>query len=104
MTAQRKLIGNIQATVGDLLKDTMEERKRGYATEKEAWAELKERIENADGLVKQAKDLHKDMWSAAKENNEAAFGAYSDEMARVCQTLAALWLNAAVLAKIEVEA
>lgn len=46
LSAQQKLMGNMQATSAELLSGIMEERGRGFASDREAWAQLKENIEN----------------------------------------------------------
>lgn len=42
LSAQQKLMGNMQATSAELLSGIMEERGRGFASDREAWAQLKE--------------------------------------------------------------
>ena len=69
--SQQKLMGNMQATSAELLSDIMNERGRGFASDREAWAQLKENIENAESRIKTIKDVHKDMWSAVKDHNRA---------------------------------
>ena len=64
LNAQGRLLGNMQATTTELLEQTLKERGRGFASDREAWALLKESIENIEVLMKTIKDLHKDMWSA----------------------------------------
>lgn len=73
LSAQQKLMGNMQATSAELLSGIMEERGRGFASDREAWAQLKENIENVESRMKAIKDVHKDMWSAVKDHNGDAF-------------------------------
>ena len=40
-----RLMANLQAAVAEAVSGTMEERGRGFASDREAWAELKECIE-----------------------------------------------------------
>ena len=61
LSAQQKLMGNMQATSAELLSGIMEERGRGFASDREAWAQLKENIENVESRMKAIKDVHKDM-------------------------------------------
>lgn len=68
LSAQQKLMGNMQATSVELLSGIMEERGRGFASDREAWAQLKENIENVESRMKAIKDVHKDMWSAVKDH------------------------------------
>ena len=39
-----RLMANLQAAVAEAVSGTMEERGRGFASDREAWAELKECI------------------------------------------------------------
>lgn len=61
LSAQQKLMGNMQATSAELLSGIMEERGRGFASDREAWAQLKENIENVESRMKAIKDVHKDV-------------------------------------------
>lgn len=90
LSAQQKLMGNMQATSAELLSGIMEERGRGFASDREAWAQLKENIENVESRMKAIKDVHKDMWSAVKDHKRSAI------------LLAMEWTNASVLANIAV--
>lgn len=56
LSAQQKLMGNMQATSAELLSGIMEERGRGFASDREAWAQLKENIENVESRMKAIKD------------------------------------------------
>ena len=82
LSAQQKLMGNMQATSAELLSGIMEERGRGFASDREAWAQLKENIENVESRMKAIKDVHKDMRSAVKDHNGDAFCALAGEFQR----------------------
>lgn len=43
-----RLMANLQAAVAEAVSGTMEERGRGFASDREAWAELKECIERTN--------------------------------------------------------
>lgn len=77
------LLGNMQVAETQLVADLYDERGRGFASTKEAWAQLKENLEKIEAGVKQLKDLHKEMWPAVKENNQNAFAALANEFQRV---------------------
>lgn len=49
-----RLMANLQAAVAEAVSGTMEERGRGFASDREAWAELKECIERT-------KQMHTDI-------------------------------------------
>ena len=102
LSAQQKLMGNMQATSAELLSGIMEERGRGFASDREAWAQLKENIENVESRMKAIKDVHKDMWSAVKGHNGDAFCTLAGEFQRSAILLAMEWTNASVLANIAV--
>ena len=92
-----RLMANLQAAVAEAVSGTMEERGRGFASDREAWAELKECIERT-------KQMHTDMemWSAVKDRNEDAFAALSQEFERSSRILAEEWAQTSALAKIAV--
>lgn len=98
LSAQQKLMGNMQATSAELLSGIMDERGRGFASDREAWAQLKENIENVESRMKAIKEVHKDMWSAVKDH----FCALAGEFQRSAILLAMEWTNASVLANIAV--
>ena len=93
-----RLMANLQAAVAEAVSGTMEERGRGFASDREAWAELKECIER----TKQMQKVHKEMWSAVKDRNEDAFAALSQEFERSSRILAEEWAQTSALAKIAV--
>lgn len=100
MKASIVLASNLQAAMGDLLRGVIEERGRGFASDKEAWADLKEHIETGKKMVGDAEKIHKDMWDAVKENNPDAFGILGNEIERNAMQQAAVWLMIATLAKL----
>ena len=74
-----RLMANLQAAVAEAVSGTMEERGRGFASDREAWAELKECIERTKQMHTDIEKVHKEMWSAVKDRNEDAFAALSQE-------------------------
>ena len=70
-----RLMANLQAAVAEAVSGTMEERGRGFASDREAWAELKECIERTKRMHTDIEKVHKEMWSAVKDRNEDAFAA-----------------------------
>lgn len=102
LNAQGRLLGNMQATTTELLEQTLKERGRGFASDREAWAQMKENIESVEARMKTIKDLHKDMWSAVKDHNEDAFCALSNEFQRSALMLSMEWATASVMANIAV--
>lgn len=103
LSTRVKLMGNLQAAIAEALAGTMEERGRGFASDREAWAELKEHLEKAQSMSKDTEKVHKEMWDAVKDHNGDAFCALAQEFERGAARLAEQWTNASVLAKIAVE-
>lgn len=103
LSARIRMEGNLQAAIAEMMQGTMDERGRGFASDREAWAELKERIENAASAAKDIEKLHKEMWEAVKDNNGDAFCALAQEFERSAARLAAEWTTTAVMGKIAVE-
>lgn len=97
-----RLMANLQAAVAEAVSGTMEERGRGFASDREAWAELKECIERTKQMHTDIEKVHKEMWSAVKDRNEDAFAAISQEFERSSRILAEEWAQTSALAKIAV--
>lgn len=97
-----RLMANLQAAVAEAVSGTMEERGRGFASDREAWAELKECIERTKQMYTDIEKVHKEMWSAVKDRNEDAFAALSQEFERSSRILAEEWAQTSALAKIAV--
>ena len=57
-----RLMANLQAAVAEAVSGTMEERGRGFASDREAWAELKECIERTKQMHTDIEKVHKEMW------------------------------------------
>ena len=103
LSPKTKLSGNIQAAMAEMLKDIVENRGGGYASDHEAWAELKEYLENLKQMHSDIEKVHKEMWSAVKDHNADAFCALAQEFSRSATVLATDWTVSAALAKIAVE-
>ena len=97
-----RLMANLQAAVAEAVSGTMEERGRGFASDREAWAELKECIERTKQMHTDIEKVRKEMWIAVKDRNEDAFAALSQEFERSSRILAEEWAQTSALAKIAV--
>ena len=102
VSSRVRLMGNLQAAITEAVSGTMEERGRGFASDREAWAELKECVERTAQMHKDIEKLHKEMWSAVKDHNGDAFAALSQEFERSSARLAEEWAKTSALAKIAV--
>ena len=100
MKASIILASNLQNAMAELIKGVLDERGRGFASDKEAWAELKEHIETGKNMVGDAEKLHKEMWKAVMGNNPDAFGVIGDEIERNAMQQAAVWVMIAAVARI----
>ena len=94
------LASNLQNAMAELIKGVLDERGRGFASDKEAWAELKEHIETGKRLVGDAEKLHKEMWKAVMENNPDAFGVIGSEIEHNAMQQAAVWIMIAAVARL----
>lgn len=97
-----RLMGDLQAAVAEALIGTLRERGRGFASDREAWAELKECIERTKQMHSDIEKVHKEMWSAVKDRNGDAFTALAQEFERSATRLAEEWAQASALAKIAI--
>ena len=94
-----RLMGDLQAAVTEALTGTLRERGRGFASEREAWAELKECVERTKQMHSAIEKVHKEMWDAVKERNGDAFTALAQEFERSATRLAEEWAQTSALAK-----
>lgn len=102
VSARVKLMGNMQAAITEAVSGTLEERGRGFASDREAWAELKECIERTKQSQKDIEKVHTEMWSAVKERNGDAFTVLAQEFERASARLAEDWAQTSALAKLAV--
>lgn len=102
VSARVKLMGDLQAAITEAMTGTLYERRRGFASDREAWAELKECVERAKQAHSSIEKLHKEMWSAVTERNDDAFIALAQELERDAARLAEQWAQTSALAKIAV--
>lgn len=93
LSAQQKLLADMQAACTELMDGIWKERGRGFASDREAWALLKEQLEGAAARAKNVSEIHKEMWDAVKEHNGDAFGALLAEMQRSALLMAMDWAN-----------
>lgn len=97
-----RLMGDLQAAVTEALTGTLRERGRGFASDREAWAELKECVERTKKMHSDIEKVHKEMWSAVTDHNGDTFAALSQEFERSATRLAEEWAQTSALAKIAV--
>lgn len=102
VSARVKLMGDLQAAITEAMTGTLYERRRGFASDREAWTELKECVERAKQAHSNIEKLHKEMWSAVTDRNEDAFTALAQELERSAAHLAEAWAQTSALAKIAV--
>lgn len=103
LSARVKLQGDLHAVTAEFLSGLMKERGRGFASDREAWAELKERLEVTSAVTKGIEKVHKEMWDAVRDKNGDAACALASEMERSARMMAEEWVVTAVMAKIAVE-
>lgn len=97
-----RLMGDLEVAVTVALDGTLQERGRGFASDREAWAELKECVERAKKMHADVEKIHKEMWAAVTEHNGDAFAALAQEFERSAKQLAEEWAQMSALAKIAV--
>lgn len=89
------------ASAGEDEKLTLEtERGRGFSSDKEAWAELKELIERHDDAVKKVKKVHGELWNAIAERNEDSIPVLLAELTRSAEDVSREALGLLVSAKL----
>lgn len=102
VSSRVRLMGDMGAAITETMTGTLRERGRGFASDREAWAELKECIERTKQMHSSLEKVHKEMWDAVKERNGDAFTALAQELERSAARLAEEWAQTSALAKIAV--
>ncbi len=97
------LIGAVQSARTEAVLSCLKRQGRGFASDREAWAELKLRHEQLKPGLKSMEDMLKEMWAAVKEGNEDAVSAYSQNLESTATTLACDLLYLAAAAKISAD-
>ncbi len=95
-------MGDMGAAITETMTGTLRERGRGFASDREAWAELKECIERTKQMHSSLEKVHKEMWDAVKDRNGDAFTDLAQELERSAARLAEEWAQTSALAKIAV--
>lgn len=102
VSSRVRLMGDMGAAITEAMTGTLRERGRGFASDREAWAELKECIERTKQMHSSLEKVHKEMWDAVKDRNGDAFTALAQELERSAARLAEEWAQTSALAKIAV--
>ncbi len=98
-----KAYADLQTAVAEQVAALTEQRGRGFASDKESWADLRKRVEECDDLLKNIKNVQKDMWKAIRENDPDAYGALAAELVRESMTMTTNWLGIAAASKVALE-
>ena len=98
-----KAYADLQAAVAEQVAALTEQRGRGFASDKESWADLRKRVEECDDLLKNIKNVQKDMWKAIRENDPDAYGALAAELVRESMTMTTNWLGITAASKLALE-
>ena len=103
MSPKMALTQQINDAVTIFRRDEVEDRGRGYASDAEAWAEIKISFEKAKKLAADLDKVQKEIWEAVRDDEEDAFGPLVQAFARSALFAAAEWAEAAGKAMIAVE-
>ncbi len=98
-----KAYADLQAAVAEQVAALTEQRGRGFASDKESWADLRKRVEECDDLLKNIENVQKDMWKAIRENDPDTYGALAAELVRESMTMTTNWLGIAAASKVALE-
>lgn len=96
--SEKNIITLLLEAKTDYFETLHSQRGRGFASDKEAWAEMKAALERLDKLNTDVKKLHKEMWASIAEKNEDSVSAYTGEIERTAFALATEWLELAAVA------
>ena len=98
-----KAYADLQTAVAEQVAALTEQRGRGFASDKESWADLRKRVEECDDLLKNIKNVQKDMWKAIRQNDPDAYGALAAELVRESMTMTTNWLGITAASKLALE-
>lgn len=98
-----KAYADLQAAVAEQVAALTEQRGRGFASDKESWADLRKRVEECDDLLKNIKNVQKDMWNAIRKNDPDTYGTLAAELVRESMTMTTNWLGIAAASKVALE-
>ena len=98
-----KVYADLQAAVAEAVAAMTEQRGRGYASDKESWADPAKRVEECDDLLKNIKKVQKDMWKAIRENDPDSYGTLSAELLREALAMTMNWLGVTAASKVALE-
>ena len=98
-----KVYADFQSAIAEQIAAMTEQRGRGYASDKESWADLQKRVEECDDLLKNVKKVQKDMWKAIRENDPDSYGALTAELVRESMDMTANWLGITAAVKLALE-
>ena len=98
-----KAYADLQAALAEQVVALTEQRGRGVASDKESWADLRKRVEECDDLLKNIKNVQKDMWKAIRENDPDTYGALAAELVRESMSMTTNWLGIAAASKVALE-
>ena len=90
-----KAYADLQAAVAEQVAALTEQRGRGFASDKESWADLRKRVEECDDLLKNIKNV--------RENDPDTYGALAAELVRESMTMTTNWLGIAAASKVALE-
>ena len=83
-----RIESDVKAAIAEAVDGTLRARGRGYASGKEAWADIKGNVEMIKKICAELERLHKDMWDAAKKGDETELYAYADAVEKGAAALA----------------
>lgn len=97
------IMGAIHSAKTEAVLSSLKRMGRGFASDREAWAELKLRHEQLKPALKSLEDALKEMWGAVKENNGDAVSAYCQAIENGASQLAGDLLFIAAAAQIHAD-
>lgn len=98
-----RLYADLQSVMAQRVEALVNQRGRGFASDKESWADLRKRVEECDDLMKSIKTVQKDMWKAIRDNDPDAYGALVAELIRESMTMTVNWLGITAASKVALE-
>lgn len=93
---------SVSACAADAMIATVNDRGRGFASDREAWAEAKILLERVKEKLKDAEDCHKEMWKSIKSGEDDACTALCQQLGKELATCAALAVQGSAVCQLAV--
>jgi len=102
VTTMLDVLSGLDSVCTDTMVAIVNDRGRGYASDSEAWAEIRATLERVKEKLKDAEDCHKEMWKSIKSGDEDACSALCQQLYRELALCGQLGVQGSAMCRIAV--